>query len=43
MTDGALAARPWHRAYWLGDVDPRPLAAMRIAGGAYNPFIYFRF
>lgn len=33
MTDPALAARPWHRAYWLGDVDPRPLAAMRIALG----------
>lgn len=33
MSDPAIAARPWHRSYWLGDVDPRPLAAMRICLG----------
>jgi hypothetical protein len=31
--DPAIAARPWKREYWLGSVDPRPLALMRICLG----------
>ena len=28
-----MAGRPWRRDYWLGTVDPRPLAAFRIGVG----------
>lgn len=31
--DPAIAAKPWHRDYWLGTVDPRPLALMRVCLG----------
>ena len=31
--DEAVSARPWRRDYWLGTVDPRPLAAFRIGVG----------